>query len=352
VQALKHASDWTIDFLFGCEDSETGLFRTQHVDGIMGMSAADDTLPHQLVTQQVTDTRVFSLCFSIGGGILTLGGVDPLLHRPGEEVKYAKLIKGKGWFTVKFLDLLMRPAQKPKIRSLLAQSQSDQNPSSISIGVSVEVLNGPSQKGVIVDSGTTDTYLPQAAKRQFEDLFKKISGIPYSNNNIALKKSQIESLPTMIMKLEGLDGQGPVEIEMPPSSYMENLGGGKYAFRIYLTEASGAVLGANFMNDQNVIFDIDQRKVGFARSSCRYDEAVKDASSSGKHRVRLGGSTGSTSAGASGSGSGKKTSADSAKDKGKGKDRDKETERNKERYMQQLLRGGRRDSRTRRERWK
>ena len=31
-----------------------GLFRTQHVDGIMGMSAAEDTIPHQLVTQGVT----------------------------------------------------------------------------------------------------------------------------------------------------------------------------------------------------------------------------------------------------------------------------------------------------------
>ena len=43
-----------------------------------------------------------------------------------------------------------------------------------------------------------------------------------------------------------------------------------YAFRIYLTEASGAVLGANFMTDHNVVFDIDRKRVGFAKADCNY----------------------------------------------------------------------------------
>ena len=52
------------------------------------------------------------------------------------------------------------------------------------------------------------------------------------------------------------------------------MGQGKFAFRIYLTEGSGAVLGANFMNGYNVIFDKDQRRVGFAKSECKYDDFV------------------------------------------------------------------------------
>jgi hypothetical protein len=150
INTISMASRNSVKFQFGCQDSETGLFRTQHVDGIMGMSAAEDTLPHQLVTQQITKTRIFAMCFSIGGGILTLGiyiymyiyiciciylhiyiciytnvfiyihvyiyiyiyiciyigGVDQSIHTPGAVVRYARLIKDKGWFLFAIFMLL------------------------------------------------------------------------------------------------------------------------------------------------------------------------------------------------------------------------------------------------------
>lgn len=37
--------------------------------------------------------------------------------------------------------------------------------------------------------------------------------------------------------------------------YVDSVGGGKYAFRVYVSESSGAILGANFMKEMNVIFD-------------------------------------------------------------------------------------------------
>ena len=55
---------------------EKGLFRTQLADGIMGMAMNDDTLPYQLQRQGVTQTKVFALCFRMGGGIFTLGPIS------------------------------------------------------------------------------------------------------------------------------------------------------------------------------------------------------------------------------------------------------------------------------------
>lgn len=47
---------------------------------------------------------------------------------------------------------------------------------------------------------------------------------------------------------------------------------GKYTFRIYLTEKNGGVLGANFMNDLNVIFDVEKNRIGFVKSTCNFEE--------------------------------------------------------------------------------
>jgi len=193
INAINKASHSSVNFQFGCQDSETGLFRTQHVDGIMGMSAAEDTLPFQLVSQKITKTRIFAMCFAIGGGILTLGGVDQSIHTPGAVVKYARLIKDRGWFTVRLLDVSLRSSSLSKYRKEGVSTDmhlQDGGVSTTSIGISVSNLNG--KKGVIVDSGTTDTYLPISVRKSFIDLFKKISdGHSYTNNNVYLTKDQI-----------------------------------------------------------------------------------------------------------------------------------------------------------------
>jgi hypothetical protein len=136
-----------------------------------------------------------------------------------------------------------------------------------SIGIDKTKINAG--KGVIVDSGTTDTYLPRSIAASFKTLYKKIGGLDHNNNALILTAAQIARLPILIFRLEGLKGQPHIDIQCGPESYLESLSKGKYANRVYTTEPSGLVLGANFMNNHDVVFDPDNLRIGFAESECK-----------------------------------------------------------------------------------
>eukprot|EP01041_Mallomonas_annulata_P005595 gene5595-11281_t len=259
---ITDADKWTFDFTFGCQSSETGLFRTQQVDGIMGMSASDDTFPFQLYRNNITATRAFAMCFKVGGGIITLGGVNEYIHR--SPMQYALSLKPMGWYTIRLLEVLMREPISNTTNRL-----------------DVPMARYNEGKGTIVDSGTTDTYMPSSIRNAFVTLFRKISGVPYSNALIKLSPLQYSKLPDLIFRIEGLSGNPPIEITMSAKSYAEKHKMDKYTFRIYLSEQRGVVLGANFMNGKNVLFDSDLKRIGFADSECTYGDVDP-----GKRRVQ------------------------------------------------------------------
>jgi hypothetical protein len=84
-----NATQLAVDLKFACVQSYTGLFRTQFANGVLGLLNSPDALPFQLKAKGITATSTFALCFRVGGGILTLGGVDPRVN--GKSVKYAAM---------------------------------------------------------------------------------------------------------------------------------------------------------------------------------------------------------------------------------------------------------------------
>lgn len=159
------------------------------------------------------------------------------------------------------------------------------------IDIEPNVLNGGS---VIVDSGTTDTYMTRSLRSPFKKLFKQVAGFDYNENGMNLREEQVYQLPTIIIQIEGheednkvmdgdnvpglarvLDPNGhpnDILVVIPPAHYIEyDSDNKKYVGRFSMTESSGSVLGANTIRGHDVFFDIPENsRIGFAPSDCDY----------------------------------------------------------------------------------
>lgn len=109
-------------------------------------------------------------------------------------------------------------------------------------GTDIKALLRSYVKGhFIVDSGTTDSYLPSSMQIPFTKTFKEVTGLDYQTSGSACKgytKDQLSLMPDIQFLLESVeDGEGMI-LNVTPAQYLikEN---GKYCGNIFLSETSG-----------------------------------------------------------------------------------------------------------------
>lgn len=252
---LPGGDAFAVDFSFGCQTKETGLFRSQLADGILGLSRGDNTLPVQLKSQGVFSSSTFALCLRVGGGIMTLGGVDPRIHEKN-ELQYVQMTMppGSDWFGVQVMDVTLRsPINKTDVPVHFNNTVYRQG------------------KGAIIDSGTTDTYLPEVVAQRFKNTLKAMTGLTYTEKDFDLDAATIAKMPDIVFKIFAGPGKPNVEVVMKWTDYIDKVDDGKYNFRVYLTEKDGVVLGANFMQGHNIVFDTENKRIGIAKAVCNYE---------------------------------------------------------------------------------
>jgi len=297
------ASQFAFELAFGCQTSITGLFITQLADGIMGMENDKTAFWKQMHSKNAIPREEFSLCFSrqdytskdgTRAGAMTLGGVDTRLHNVSPMV-YAKNTHASGFYGVHIRAVYLREGG-----GLSAQTTvNDMSSRMHRLDISEDVLNSGK---VIVDSGTTDTYMTSRIASAFKTTWKQITGSDYNHSPVKLTPEELGSLPTIIIVIQGYDGADvgdepigdpndipgwagealspsspkDVVLSIPASHYMEyDEEKEAYVARFYTDEGSGSVLGANAMMGHDVYFDVPRGRVGFAESDCDYAKLLE-----------------------------------------------------------------------------
>ena len=262
------------------------------------MSSHPSTLPQVLFQQGKIEHNMFSLCVrrelhvskqGVEAGRLTFGGID--MRSDMSPMVYARNVAKSGWFTCFVKNIY--------IREKGGQSAKADGRHQVTRKVIVDLYQMNSGKGVILDSGTTDTYLHKSAAGPFDEVWRKVTGVAYSNAPLKMSKKDLLLLPTVLLQLTAyddspdpttgrnfdsviglvgnLDPTSPQDVllAIPATHYMEySPSKGTYTPRIYFTETQGAVIGSNAMQGHNVLFDWENKRIGFAESSCKYGKDV------------------------------------------------------------------------------
>ena len=182
--------------------SHTRLFVSQLADGIIGMSMYDTTLTKQMYNKGKLEHNIFALCYrrelgsskrGVSAGSMTLGGASNGLDT--SPMIYAKNMAQVGFYTVYVKNIYIRSGGGQSAR---APATGDHQIHRVPLNVH-KVNSG---KGVIVDSGTTDTYLNKNMAKGFNKMWKKVTGKDYAHSPISLNDEQLKSLPTILVQCQ------------------------------------------------------------------------------------------------------------------------------------------------------
>lgn len=273
------------------------------------MEDSDTAFWKQMYNAGKISSKAFSLCYShsdyisrngTDAGVMTLGGSNPNLHQ--SPMVYAEYVEMDGWYGVHVSAIYLKSNGDGNTLNDNDNFDNDDDEKEktklgklVKLDLDIKELNSD---GIIVDSGTTDSIFPTMVYKPFQKAFKELLGFDFIER-VPLKNDQDllppRDYPTILIQLKAarnvqdhelmdenghplqglthdldMDAPNDVILEIPAEQYMTwSERSKKYKNRFRMDDDSGGgIIGANGMIGHDILFDVENNRIGVAKSDC------------------------------------------------------------------------------------
>ena len=238
----------------GCTTGEQGKYKELNTDGIIGMNNSPQSVPNLLYSLGIINRNIFTLCFGLRGGYMSLGEIDTTYHK-SQDISYVPLLDSELFYFIKLNSIKV----------------SDASTSAISVPLIAKV-----------DTGNSMSYFPSIAFKAIISQFRQYcSSKNHTCGNFTYDEEygycatfpDRESLfsaiyrnwPDLILTF------GEYDYVWKPINYYYykfNVTTRRACLGFQLHKSERVVLGANFIHGHDVIFNRAAKKLGFVPADC------------------------------------------------------------------------------------
>lgn len=308
TKSRKRRLRFEMDFV--CTMEIRGITQDLPGDGLLSLSTAPSSFVSQMHAKGKVKSRLFSLCFNHAddsqGDERSLGTVN------FGDINRDRHSSALVWAMNSGKDNIGTDNYVVRINNIYLGVGGGSNPllnaargtmSIASVGQAVDSWIPPDQwmREAGIQTNKAFTVLPKKYESAFYESFSKLAGASYDQNGIRMTKKVLASMPTIFLQIEPhkrsqgavtpnipglagrLDALNPFDIilAVPAHHYLSYNTVTKVATPTIQFSDKVSFLGANVLQGHELVFDLDNHRIGFAEvSSC--DGTTELAKSKGR----------------------------------------------------------------------